>query len=309
MKNNFKTLYSVCALSLLLGGSLNAQTDPSYRQYRFNALTLNPAQAGANSYNDVSVLGSQYWVGMPGAPQTATISGNFKLFDNFGLGGTIVADENGPVHSINTSLVGAYHLKLTDKLKLSVGLKMSAINYNVVTSELATTTAGDPDMLENLTTGLSYNAGFGILLYSKKFYFGFSKPRVAAMRFNRMDMSMYVDKKSGYIAYTGVDVKLGNKLELRPSVMTMFGNGGPLSLDVNAIFTHNNLVDFGVTYHLKGGVGAIVGLNIKDKLYVGYSYTYPLNRLNTVTTQSHEIGLRLKFGKEAKSADSPRFFN
>lgn len=309
MKNNFKTIYSICALSLILGGSLNAQTDPSYRQYRFNALTLNPAQAGANSYNDVSVLGSQYWVGMPGAPQTATISGNFKLFDNFGLGGAIVADENGPVHSFNASLIGAYHLKLTDKLKLSVGLKMSAINYNVVTSELATTTAGDPDMLENLTTGLSYNAGFGILLYSKKFYFGFSKPRVAAMRFNRMDMSMYVDKKSGYIAYTGVDVKLGNKLELRPSVMTMFGNGGPLSLDFNAIFTHNNLVDFGATYHLKGGVGAIVGLNIKDKLYVGYSYTYPLNRLNTVTTQSHELGLRLKFGKEAKSADSPRFFN
>lgn len=309
MKSNSTFIKSICAAVLLITSSVNAQTDPSYRQYRFNALTLNPAQAGANSFNDISVLGTQYWVGMPGAPQTATISGNFKLFDNFGMGATVVADENGPVHSTNVSIVGAYHLKLTEKWKLSVGLKLSAINYNVITSELATTTSNDPDMLENLTTGLSYNAGFGFLVYSKKLYFGFSKPRVAAMRFNRMDMSMYVDKKSGYIAYAGSDLSLTKKLDFRPSVMALFGNGGPLSLDVNAIFTLNKLIDLGATYHFKGSVGAIVGVNIKEKLYIGYSYAYPINRLNTVSIQSHELGLRLKFGKPFKTADSPRFFN
>ena len=105
MKSNSTFIKSICAAVLLITSSVNAQTDPSYRQYRFNALTLNPAQAGANSFNDISVLGTQYWVGMPGAPQTATISGNFKLFDNFGMGATVVADENGPVHSTNVSML------------------------------------------------------------------------------------------------------------------------------------------------------------------------------------------------------------
>jgi type IX secretion system PorP/SprF family membrane protein len=286
-----------------------AQSDPGYRQYRFNALVLNPAHAGSNDYSDVSILGSQYWAGMPGAPQTATISGNFKLFDNFGLGGTIIADETGPVKSTNISLVGAYHLKISKNWKASVGLKISAINHSVLLSELVTTEAVDPDMQENLSTGLSYNAGFGFLVYSDKVYFGFSKPRVASLKFNRMDMSMFVDQKSGYTAYTGVNLALGSKIDFRPSVMALFGYGGPLSLDLNAVFTANKLIDFGLTYHLKGSIGAIVGLNIKDKLYIGYSYSYPLNRLNTVSIQSHELALRLKFNKGVKTADSPRFFN
>ena len=113
------SIYSlfVCFATLAISNSISAQVDPSYRQYRFNALVLNPAHAGSNEYSDVSVLGSQYWVGMPGAPQTATISGNFKVMDNFGIGATVVADENGPVHSTNVSLVGAYHLKLSNKLR------------------------------------------------------------------------------------------------------------------------------------------------------------------------------------------------
>lgn len=299
----------VCIVSLAINNSISAQVDPSYRQYRFNALVLNPAHAGSNEYSDVSVLGSQYWVGMPGAPQTATISGNFKVMDNFGIGATVVADESGPVHSTNVSLVGAYHLKLSNKWKFSTGLKLSAINHNVLTSELQTSQSSDPDMQENLSTGLSFNAGFGFLVYSKKLYFGFSKPRVGNLRFNRMDMGAYIDKKSGYIAYSGADLKISETVEFRPSVMALFGHGGPLSLDMNAVFTMNNLLDLGVTYNFKGSVGAIIGLNIQDKLYIGYSYVYPMNRMNTVSIQSHELGLRLKFGKVKKSGDSPRFFN
>ena len=309
MKNKKIIGFSFCLAMLAMSNATNAQNDPSFKQYRFNALTLNPAQAGANDYSDISVLGSQYWVGMPGAPQTATISGNFHVFDNFGMGASIVADEVGPVQSTSVNLVGAYHLKLNNKWKFSTGLKLTGMNQNVMLSELHTTDPGDPDMVQYLTTGLSFNAGFGFLLYSKKFYVGFSKPRVTAFRFNRMDMSMYVDNKSGYISYAGADLKLNSRLEIRPSVMTMYGYGGPLNLDLNVLFTANKLIDFGATYHLKGSVGAIIGLNVKDKLYIGYSYAYPVNKMNRVSVQSHELAIRLKLNKTNKKADSPRFFN
>ena len=157
----------ITALFIFGCTAVTAQTVPGFRQYRFNALVLNPAQAGANDFSDVSVMGTQYWVGMPGAPQTGTISGNFKVFDNFGVGAAVIADQTGPVNSTNIDLMGAYHLKLGQKWKLSAGLKLSAINHSVVTSELATYTSNDPDMMENLSTGLSYNAGFGFLAYSK----------------------------------------------------------------------------------------------------------------------------------------------
>jgi len=289
--------------------SIQAQMDPSYRQYRFNALALNPAQAGSNEYSDISVVGTQYWIGMPGSPKTAMISGNLRLFDNFGAGVTFISDQTGPAQSTSLNLIGSYHLKINSNWKISAGLKISALNHSVITSELNTYQSNDPDMMDNLSTGLSYNAGFGFLAYSKKLFFGFSIPRVASIRFDRTDMSNFVDKKGGYIAYTGVNINLGQNFELRPSAMGLFGYGGPLNLDINAILTAKKLVDIGLTYQLNSSIGAIIGLNIKDRFYVGYSYGYPINTLNKISIHSHEIALRLKFNQNPRSSDSPRFFN
>jgi type IX secretion system PorP/SprF family membrane protein len=270
---------------------------------------LNPAQAGANDFSDVSVLGTQYWVGMPGAPQTATISGNFKVFDNFGIGADVISDNTGPAKSTNVDLMGAYHLKLGSKWKLSAGLKLSAINHSVITSELATYTSDDPDMMEDLSTGLSFNAGFGFLAYSKNLFVGFSMPRVASLRFDRMDMSNFVDDKGGYLAYGGGVININDQFQLRPSLLGLFGYGGPAVIDLNVTSTIKNLIDLGVSYQWKGNIGAIIGINIKEKIFVGYSYFYPINSLNRVSIQSHELALRLKFNKKIKTADSPRFFN
>jgi len=300
---------TILSLGIISLEKAQSQTNPSFRQYRFNALALNPAQAGSNEYSDVSVVGTQYWVGMPGAPKTTTVSGNIRVFDNFGVGATFISDQTGPAQSTSFNILGAYHLKISNNWKISAGLKISAMNHSVITSELSTSTANDPDMMNNMTSGLSFNAGFGFLAYSKKLYVGFSLPRAASLRFNRMDMSNFLDKKGGYISYAGVNLDLGKNLELRPSVMAVFGYGGSLSLDINAVFTAKKLLDFGMTYHLKGSVGAIVGVNIKDRFYIGYSYAYPLNALNKVSIQSHELALRLKFNKAVRTADSPRFFN
>jgi len=307
MKSIIAQLTVVLVISSV--STVSAQTLPGFRQYRFNALVLNPAQAGANDFSDVSVLGTQYWVGMPGAPQTATISGNFKVFDNFGIGADVISDNTGPAKSTNVDLMGAYHLKLGSKWKLSAGLKLSAINHSVITSELATYTSDDPDMMEDLSTGLSFNAGFGFLAYSKNLFVGFSMPRVASLRFDRMDMSNFVDDKGGYLAYGGGVININDQFQLRPSLLGLFGYGGPAVIDLNVTSTIKNLIDLGVSYQWKGNIGAIIGINIKEKIFVGYSYFYPINSLNRVSIQSHELALRLKFNKKIKTADTPRFFN
>lgn len=300
----------ILVASLLLGATTTvAQLDPTYRQYRFNSLLINPAQAGTNEFADISVLGTQYWVGMPGAPRTGTISGNFSPIKNVGIGAAIVADQTGPVTTTSANLMGSYHLSLGKSWKLSIGLKMAALNHSVRLSELNTTQQNDPDMQNNLSTGLSFNAGYGVLLYHKKVYFGFSQPRVVSYRFQRSDMETYIDNRGGYVAYVGSDLDLSENLEFRPSVLTIFGHGGPIYLDINAHFTLKKVFDFGVSYQLNGSIGGLLGVHIKDRLYLGYMYLFPVNRLNTVTIQSHEIALRIKFNKKNNVADSPRFFN
>ena len=299
----------ILAVIIAVTSASFSQTLPAFRQYRFNALVLNPAQAGANDYSDVSVMGTQYWVGMPGAPQTATVSGNYKAFDNFGVGAAFIADQTGPVHATSFDLMGAYHLKLSENWKLSAGLKISALNHTVLSSELETYSAIDPDMMENLSTGLSYNAGFGFLAYSKKLFVGLSMPRVASLRFDRMNMTNFIDKKGGIIAYGGANFSINENFDLRPSLLGLVGYGGPALIDLNVVATIKNLIDVGLTYQWKGNIGALLGINIKDKFVIGYSYSYPINSMRTVSIQSHELALRMKFNKKLKTGDSPRFFN
>jgi type IX secretion system PorP/SprF family membrane protein len=304
-------------LTVVAKSVATAQVDPNYRQYRFNALLLNPAHAGANAYSDVSMLASSQWVGMPGAPRTVTASGNFLPIKNFGIGFTVIADEAGPMKSNMSAVNLAYHLKISETIRFSVGIKGSVGSLNVRLSGLSTTDPNDPDM-NNLTSGIAYNAGFGALLHGEKFFIGVSQPRVVSNTFNG-DLTYYVETKGGLLAYGGMNLKLSESLMFRPSIMSRFRTNAPSTFDANGIFTINNKVDVGLVYHSNSNfqlndaaAGAIFGVEFDKRMYLGYSYTYPTNKLNIVTPQCHELVLRLKLksiGIGNGTSNNTRFFN
>lgn len=282
--------------------------DPNYRQNQFNALMLNPAQAGSNSYNDISSLANTQWTGLRGAPKTMTLSGNFNILKSFGLGVSLLQDELGPVKSTQLAVNGAYHLKLNENWRFAVGLRAIAGNTNVNLTDLTTNIPMDPDMLTNMTTGLQFNAGYGFLLYHKNFYLGFAQPRVGDTYFKDRNHNLYVETKGGYVGYLGGNAKLNDAWTIRPNVVGRVMEGLPITLDMNMILTHKVGFDFGVSYQLNSAVGAILGYDFNKKFYMGYSYTYPLSDMNTVTIQSHELALRYKFNNNNR-CQGPRFFN
>lgn len=304
---------SLILLAVVATHVATAQIDPNYRQYRFNALLLNPAHAGANAYSDISSLASTQWVGMPGAPKTLTVSGNFLPIRNFGIGFSLLADEIGPMKSNMAAVNLAYHLRVSKTVKFSVGLKASIGSLNVRLSGLSTTDPNDPDM-NNLSSGISYNAGFGALLHGKKFFIGFSQPRVVSNTFNG-DLTYFVETKGGLLAYGGLNLPVGEGLTFRPSVMSRFKTNAPTTIDVNGVFTINNKLDIGAVYHSSSNfhlndasAGAIFGVEFDKRMYLGYSYTYPTNKLNIATPQCHELVLRVKL-KSLGISNNTRFFN
>jgi len=296
----------ILTLGVVLVGFSSQAQDPNYRQNQFNALMLNPAQAGANSYNDISTLANSQWTGLRGAPKTITVSGNFNIMKNFGLGVSLLQDEIGPVKSTQFAVNGAYHLKLSPKWRFSIGIRAMALNTTVNLTDLVTTVGNDPDMMSNLSTGMQFNAGYGALLYHKNFYLGFSQVRVAGLSFKDRNMSLFVENRGGYV---GGNVKLGSAVTWRPNVVGRYMQGLPYTVDCNMIFTHKVGLDFGASYQVNSAIGGIVGYDFGNKFYVGYSYTFPLSNLNTVTIQSHELALRYKFNNSASRCQGPRFFN
>ena len=69
-----KKSYIAVILLILLGSfSGNAQQDPQYTQYMYNTQVVNPAYAGSRDVLSFGLLYRTQWVGLDGAPKTATL--------------------------------------------------------------------------------------------------------------------------------------------------------------------------------------------------------------------------------------------
>lgn len=305
--NTLKNLLSIVAVftvSLSFG-----QSEPSYRQNQFNILMLNPAQAGATGYNDISLLSARALGGFTGAPKTINATGNFRVSKDFGAGITVLSHQLGPVNSVQGALNLSYHLELGRKYRLAVGIKGMASSVNIDLPSLSTTRLDDPNMSRELSTGTQFDGGWGLLFYSRKFYVGLSQPRVAKTKFLNADMSDYMSSNS-FIGYVGGDFPLNRTLDIRPNVVSRYTEDAPLYLEVNTILTYNKMFDFGLSYQLNSNAGMILGYDINRKLYFGYAYSIPTSALNTVSVQSHELVIRFRINEHLKSRfQGPRFFN
>lgn len=295
------------------------QSDPSFRQNNFNALMLNPAQAGANDHDEITILGTQSWLGFDGAPRTVTSSGNFNLKHNMGFGISGFLDQLGPISASRLSADLAYHLSLNDEWKAALGLRSMISSIYVDLPSLSTTVKDDPYMSTSLTSGTLFDVGFGGLVYSDQYYFGVSMPRVATRSFRNVIMQEFVERK-GFISYGGAEFDLSDDIQIRPSVVARYVHSYPLLLDVNAMFTYDGKYDFGINYQLMNSLGVVLGYELGEQMTLGYAYSFPTTKLNRISFQSHEIVLRFKLyrgaggGSEGSSGGSsgsrsPRFFN
>lgn len=307
MKINLIILAAFTGVLALHG---KAQSDPSYRQNQFNALILNPAQSGANERNQVTVDALKSWVGVEGAPKTITASGNFNLTNQLGLGFFAVNDEIGPVKTNRINLSAAYHLKLSKNWVASLGLSGMLSNVVVDLPSVATTVLNDPHMQTILNSGTQLHAGYGLLVYRKDFYFGFSQPIIGKVNFSNVMMDQYIQSNS-FVSYVGGKINLKNNWQFRPNLLYRYVNTFYPYLDLTTMFTYDDRIDLGASYQLNGSFGALIGIEINKTLYLGYSYSYPTTSLNRASTQTHEVSLRVSFGKSKNSFgfQNPRFFN
>ncbi len=286
------------------------QSDPSFRQNQFNAMQLNPAQTGSNDRNEINVLTMDSWAGIDGAPKTTTASGNFNATNRLGVGFVALSDQIGPVKTVRVGVSSAYHLPLSKRWKMSIGLNGMVSNMTVDLPSLSTTVSNDPHMMSMLNTGAQLRAGWGILVYHKKFFFGVSQPTLGKVRFMNNNMTKFVQSQT-FIAYAGAEIPMNKQWSFRPNVVYRYITNMPTYLDIATVFTYGKKLDLGLSYQVLGSIGAVVGLEINKTLYIGYAYSYPTTALSSFTSQSHELALRVRFGKSKSTFgfQNPRFFN
>lgn len=284
-----------CLLGVMLLQSFfaMAQQAPHYSQYIYNMQVLNPAFVGSKSDLNAALLTRRQWLNVDGAPETSTLSVNTRLNSGIGIGATVISDKIGLVDNTDVNLDVSYTVPLSQYARLSFGVKSGMAFFN---NDLASGVTVDNELYAS-TTGQYGNLGFGFLYTNTRFFAGISVQNLFKSPVFRLqnDIQTLRGLEEGNYFFTGgmsIPLSKFKDIVFIPSTMIKYTPTLPISVDLNANFVYQGIIEAGVSYRYQNSVSAMAALVIKGKYRIGYAYE---NYLATIgqNLNSHELILRI----------------
>lgn len=296
--------------------SLKAQQDILVSHYMFNQLLLNPAYAGSKEYMMATLLYRKQWVSFKGAPVTQVASLHAPLgLTNFGWGVQINHEKIGVTDRTDLYINAAYHLPLTSKLKLSLGLRGGGGYYSYKNSDLIYWDVNDPAFAGDKVSKFLPNIGSGAYLHTDKFYIGISTPTIISydpednLSINLNDSGKTVfHQVRHYYATGGIALELNSDVVLKPSILVKHTPNAPVEVDYNLNVLLGKLFWIGGSYRTGDSFVALFEIQLGKQLHLGYSYDFTFTNVKNYSSGSHEIMLGYDFGYDIMKIKTPRYF-
>ena len=307
-----KKLYTLLTVIVCTVSGLKAQQVPQYAQYMLNNYILNPAVSGTEDYYEVKSNNRYQWVGVTDAPRTYVLSvhGPHRKH-NMGFGGAVYSDVTGPTSRTGAYLSYAYHVKLSQKLKLSFGLGFGVMQFKIDGSKITLKEGNDPAMSNGVMSVISPDATFGIQLYTKKFYFGVSMPQLIGNKLKFFDNVSDAQSRLArhLLIMGGYTFNLGDNWTVQPSFLLKYVSPVPMQIDLGLKIGYRDVVWAGSAFRIKDAVSVMAGFNIGKNIILGYAYDFPMSSLKNYSSGSHEVMIGARFAKirhnDTPPAESP----
>jgi type IX secretion system PorP/SprF family membrane protein len=244
--------YLYITIIVTLCNILQAQQLPQYTQYMLNDLAINPAVAGKDEYADVRSNNRYQWVGITDAPRTYMLTLHSPLKNkHMGLGTHIYTDIVGPTRRVGISVAYAYHIKIAEKTKLSLGLSAGIQQWGIDGHKITLHDSGDDNLLTNYRTVTVPDFGAGIYVHNDNWYLGFSAPQLY-----QSPIKLYSngDNKGTLVTHFLVNgaykFKINDDFKIEPSFLLKYADPAPMKID--------------------GGIRAIY----KEQVWLGAGYSF-----------------------------------
>ncbi len=303
---------------------LSAQQVPQYTQYVLNGFLLNPAVAGIENYTDLRIGNRTQWKGLAGAPNTRYLSvhapiGKDFVYDNanslsgqgenpmnrsyvqtyqaaaphHGVGLAVVSDQTGPLSRTDLNASYAYHLGVSSRLNVSVGLSAGISQAALDASKLVFEDNSDAFGANTNYRKIVPNLSAGVWIYGPRFYGGLAIHQLLANSLAFVDnTSAMVQKRQPQLLLSaGYKLFLGDDIALMPTFMLNYMASSPLTVDANTKIAFKDKFWIGGGYRKNDSFSANAGFNIGYLFNVAYAYDFTTSKLKTVSNGSHEIVL------------------
>jgi type IX secretion system PorP/SprF family membrane protein len=316
-------------LGLLAACRTFAQQDAQFSQYMFNGMALNPAYAGNKGPVSINTAYRYQWAGIEGAPRTMAVSCDAPLLEKkLGLGLSVINDKLGAQGLFSVFTSYAYRMPVSYNSTLAFGLGLGLSQYTLEGSRISYYEQDDNSALPDLSSDLVPDAKFGLYYSQDNFYTGLSVSNIFANRVSNMNLGqeiVFTTQARHYYLTAGYIAPVSSVLSIYPSILVREDMKGPTNIDMNSFLMYNNLVWFGASYRTslsllkKENLGSnlkrsnvvafIFGINLNEKLRVGYSYDLTTSELRHYNSGSHEISLSYYIPTSVRTRMlTPRYF-
>jgi type IX secretion system PorP/SprF family membrane protein len=309
------------SLFVIAYGFVFGQQQQMYTQFMYNKLSLNPAFAGNETYFSLALLYRDQWNGFPGAPKAQLISLNMpRVGKRIGLGVNLERQSLGITEKITYEAMYAYKFFLGEGT-LSMGMNVSGRNYvQDYTDSRLFAIQGldiDPAIPSAIQSRNLFNAGFGIYFNTNNFYLGASIPRMIKSDIDFDSNNLFSTEVRHLFFMVGGTFVVNNDFRVTPQFMFRAAEDSPYGMDLNFSGTYLEKYSAGITYRTGGGKGdlgesldLIFGMQLSDRMMLGFAYDITLSKLRTIDNGSLEVILNYNFiPRKIKTVIvNPRYF-
>lgn len=290
-------------LSLLSVGGLHAQQLPLFSQYMLNDYFQNPAIAGSRPTVDAVSANRLQWTGLTDAPRTYALSLNGPIkAKNMGVGGYVYSDVTGPTRRMGISGSYAYHIRLAEKIKVSLSLSAGLMQFAVDATKLTLADAND-NVFSGYESKLVPDLGTSFYLYgvpdanqTGQWWVGGYIPQLFQSKLNLFSTPKPTGVLATHMYFTGgYRLSITDEFAAEPTLMVKMVSPTPVQLDAGLRLLYKNKVWLGGTYRTGDAMSVMVGYLHKENLMLGYSYDITTTNLKNYSNATHELMIGMRF--------------
>ncbi len=302
---------SILLLIAVAAIQLKAQQLPQYSNYMINDFVLNPAVGGNNNYFEGKSNNRYQWIGITDAPRTYILSVNGPTKNlKMGLGGILFTDIAGPSRRTGFYLSYAYHLKVTDKIKVSMGLSAGLLQYTVDGSKISLHDPSDLVISSGIQSVILPDFGLGVYVYSTdhKWYAGASAPQILQNKIKFFDYTTSTLSKLVTHSYItgGYKYDLNDDFKIEPSACIKFANPAPIQFDIGVRGIYKEKIWLGGAFRYLDAISVMVGYLMQESITFAYAYDFTTTNIRKYSTGTHELMIGIRFNKQKDESSSLR---
>ncbi|TAG54034.1 MAG: type IX secretion system membrane protein PorP/SprF [Cytophagales bacterium] len=298
MKNKIK----ISVLLIAFVSTLKAQELPQLNSYMFNQFIYNPASGGMYDADfNASFASRIQWAGTDGAPLTGYMWADHRFRKNSMSVGILAMYETVGAKTNNEFAANfSYILRLTNKLKLSFGLRAGIASYGFDASKIVAFDSEDDLAIGYRKTYPKF--GGGAQLYGRKFYVGLGLPDLGSINSNASPSDVdknFFRKNKNFSLLGGYRFKISDGLGLFPNAKIFYfpGNNNGVRVDASLLVEITDYFWAGGNFGSLGNAALMAGTFISSRFRFMYAYEFMLKSksISGAAFNVHEINLMVQF--------------